>query len=216
MKLSEFGVLDPILGTDYVILLRTSLGASGQSRALVSNLLDDIVALIGTDDIAWTALNKTGSDLADLATKSHTDLSDIGTNTHAQIDSALATVDGTKFVNLAPFPSDVEVEIADGTVAVTIPVILTGFDLTAVLVSCSTLGVGTGATSVQVRRRRAGANANMLSTMVTLSSAEYYVADGVIDTDNDDISTGDQIFVDVKGITDTTAPKGLSVVLTFS
>lgn len=37
--------------------------------------------------IAWSKISKTGSDLADLTTKSHTSLSDIGTNTHAQIDT---------------------------------------------------------------------------------------------------------------------------------
>jgi hypothetical protein len=37
--------------------------------------------------LPWDDVDKTGSDLADLATKSHTSLTDIGTNTHGQIDS---------------------------------------------------------------------------------------------------------------------------------
>jgi len=41
--------------------------------------------------IAWDGVDKTGSSLADLATKSHTVLSDIGTNTHAQIDTHVAS-----------------------------------------------------------------------------------------------------------------------------
>lgn len=216
MKFSEFTVLDPVLDTDYVILLRPSAGASGNSRALVSDFLDDLLGNIGTDDIAWTAVDKTGSDLAHLVTRSHTDLTDIGTKTHAEIDAALATIDGTKFVNHAPFPSDVEVEIADGTIAITIPTIMNGYELTDVLASVSTPGVGIGSTSVQVRRRRAGVNANMLSTMVTLSASEYHQDDGVIDTDYDDVLTGDQLFIDVKAVTETTPPKGLSVVLTLS
>jgi hypothetical protein len=36
---------------------------------------------------SWDELDLTGSDLADLETKSHTDLTDIGSNTHAQIDT---------------------------------------------------------------------------------------------------------------------------------
>ena len=44
---------------------------------------------------------------------------------------------------------------------------------------------------------------------------EYYQDDGVIDTSYDDVNTGDQIFIDVEGVTLTTPPKGLSVVLTF-
>jgi hypothetical protein len=39
--------------------------------------------------VAWAAINKTGSDLADLATKSHTDLTDIGSNAHSVIDTHL-------------------------------------------------------------------------------------------------------------------------------
>ena len=35
----------------------------------------------------WSQVDKTGSSLADLATRSHTDLTSIGTNTHAQIDT---------------------------------------------------------------------------------------------------------------------------------
>jgi len=216
MKHVDFNILDPILGTDYVILLRTSAGASGNSRALVSNLLDDLVTLIGVDDIAWTAVNKTGSDLADLVTKSHTDLSDIGTNTHAQIDSALSAVDGTKFVNMSIFPSDVEVEIRDGTIALTLPTILAAYDLTDVLASVYVPGVGTGATTIQVRRSRAGADVDMLSTPITISASEYYQDDGVVDTSNDDVNLGDQIYIDVDSVTLTTPPKGLSVVLTFA
>ena len=212
----DFNILDPILGTDYVILLRTSAGASGNSRALVSDFLDDLVTLIGVDDIAWTALNKTGSDLADLITKSHTDLTDKGTRTHAQIDADLDTVDGTKFVNISPFPSDIEIEIRDGSIGLTIPTIMAAYNLTDVLASVYVPGVGTSETQIQVRRRRAGVSENMLSTMVTLSAAEYSQDDGIIDTIYDDVNAGDQIFIDVKGVTATTPPKGLSVVLTFS
>jgi len=38
--------------------------------------------------LPWALVDKTGSDIADLATKSHTSLADIGTNTHAQLDTA--------------------------------------------------------------------------------------------------------------------------------
>jgi hypothetical protein len=216
MKHSDFNVLDPILETDHIFLLRTSAGNSGNSRALVSNLLNDLVALIGADDIAWTALNKSGSDLADLATKSHTDLTDVGTNSHEEIDSALAAVDGTKFVNIAPFPSDIDVEIRDGSMGLTIPTIMAAYNLTDVLASVSTPGTGSGELQVQVRRVRSGTPENMLSTMVTLSAAEYYQDDGAINGSYDDVNAGDQIFIDIKGVTGTAPPKGLSVALTFS
>jgi len=48
--------------------------------------------------IDWDNVDKTGSSLADLATKSHLSLTDIGSNTHADIDSAL-TVLGTENTN---------------------------------------------------------------------------------------------------------------------
>lgn len=43
------------------------------------------------DDYTWAQINKTTSDVADLASKSHTDLSDIGSNTHAQIDTHISS-----------------------------------------------------------------------------------------------------------------------------
>lgn len=49
----------------------------------------DVVA--ATDDYTWAQIDKTTSDIADLATKSHTSLTDIGTNTHATIDTHLAS-----------------------------------------------------------------------------------------------------------------------------
>lgn len=87
--------------------------------------------------IDWTKISKTGSDLADLATKSHTSLTDKGSNTHAQIDThvgstanphsvtaaqAVAIVDGADTVDDthidwgtgADQVSAVDVPIADG------------------------------------------------------------------------------------------------------
>jgi hypothetical protein len=90
---------------------------------------------------------------------------------------------------------------------------MNGLDLTAARATVHTQGV-TNTTDVVVRRRRAGSDVNMLSTPITLG-AEYSVADGVIDLGNDDIQTGDGIYIDVDAVHDT-PPKGLSVVLSFS
>jgi len=214
MKHSNFSIVTPVLGTDYVIILRTSLGTGGNVRALVSDLLDDLVALIGTDDIAWAAVNKTGSDLADLATKSHTDLSDIGTNTHAQLDSFIAAHDPAKFITISPFGSDIDIRIQDGQIAFTAPDKMAGLNLTDVLVSVHTPGTGSSTTNIQVRRRRAGTDEYMLSTPVTLDVDDYFEDDGVVDTSYDDVAKGDQIYVDVLAVP-TSVPKGLSAVLTF-
>lgn len=214
MKHSNFTIVDPILGTDYVILLRTSLGTGGNTRALVSDFLDDLVALIGTDDIAWAAVNKTGSDLAHLATRSHTDLTDVGTNTHAQIDAFMTAHDPAKFITITPFGSDIDVRIINGTIAFTVPDKMTGLNLTDVLVTVHTAGIGTGTTNVQVRRRRAGSDDFMLTTPVTLDVSDFFEDDGVVNTSFDDVAKGDQIYVDVLAVP-TTVPTGLSVALTF-
>ncbi len=214
MKHTNFSIVTPILDTDYVILLRTSLGTGGNVRALVSDLLDDLVALIGVDDVAWTAVNKTGSDLAHLATKDHTDLDLVGTNTHAQIDTFITAHDPAKFITISPFGSDIDVRIQDGQIAFTVPDKMVGLNLTDILVSVHTPGTGTGTTNIQVRRRRAGVDEMMLSTPVTLDVDDYFIDDGVVDTSYDDVIKGDQIYVDVLALP-TSVPKGLSAVLTF-
>jgi hypothetical protein len=114
---------------------------------------------------------------------------------------------------LAAYESSESVAVADGAIAFTIPAILNGLNLTAAIASVHTKGV-TGTTDVQIRRRRAGTDVDMLSTKITIGD-EYHASDGVIDTDNDDVATGDQIYVDVDAVHSGTAPKGLSVALTF-
>ena len=49
--------------------------------------------------IPWADVSKTGSNLTDIATRSHTSLTDIGTNTHAQIDTALTRLANTSGTN---------------------------------------------------------------------------------------------------------------------
>ena len=65
-----------------------------------------------------------------------------------------------------------------------------------------------------VRRRRAGADVDMLSTKVTIGD-EYFASDGVINASNNDVNTGDQIYVDRDSIHSGTAPLGLSITLMF-
>ena len=111
------------------------------------------------------------------------------------------------------FESGISVQTGDGAVAFTIPAYMNGMELIDVVASVHTKGI-TGTTDIQIRRRRAGADADMLSDKLTLGD-EYYVSDETINTDNDDVQTGDQIYVDVDAIHSGTAPLGLSVVLTF-
>ena len=62
--------------------------------------------LIKDGVIAWSGVDKTGSDLADLATRSHTDLTSIGTNTHAQIDTHIASTSNPHSVTTAQLSLD--------------------------------------------------------------------------------------------------------------
>lgn len=111
------------------------------------------------------------------------------------------------------FESDTSVSTGNGTSALVVSSSLTGMNLVNVTASVHTKGV-TGTTDVQIRRRRAGSDDDMLTTKVTIGD-EYYVSDEVIDTTNDDIEVGDQIYIDVDAIHSGTAPKGLSVTCTF-
>lgn len=120
---------------------------------------------------------------------------------------------GRRVIPYVHTPSSYSVVVGDGEDGIPIDATLNGHDIIAVTAYCYTQGV-TGTTDVQIRRRRAGANADVLSTKVTLG-AEYYVSDGVINTSNDDLATGDLLYVDVDAV-HTTAPLGLSVSITTS
>jgi hypothetical protein len=116
-------------------------------------------------------------------------------------------------VTIVPFESDTAISTGNGKVAWTVPAALSGKNLTAAIASVHTQG-SSGTTTVMVRRRRSGSDVDMLSTGITVSYNEYYASDGSINTSNDDISTGDQIYVDIDAAA--TGAEGLSVTLTFS
>lgn len=116
-------------------------------------------------------------------------------------------------VSFVAFGSGTSVSVGDGVEGFPVPATMNGLDLKAALAAVHTKGV-TATTDVQIRRRRAGADADMLSTKITIGD-EYYAADGVIDAANDDLATGDMLFIDVDAIHSGTAPMGLSVSLTF-
>ncbi len=137
-------------------------------------------------------------------------------NKYIEIQDLFKYLDGVPrpgSVQLVLFASGSSVSTGDGTEAIAIPASFNGLDLIDALATVHTQGV-TGTTDVQVRRRRAGSDVDMLSTEITIA-AEYYVNDGVIDTANDDVQTGDQIYIDVDAIHSGTAPLGLTVVLSF-
>jgi len=132
---------------------------------------------------------------------------------HSDDTSRNLTYASQKTVSFAIYDSDVSVATGDGKHAFTVPKSMATMVLTDVVTSVHTKGI-TGSTDIQVRRRRSGSDADMLSTKITVGD-EYFATDEVVNTSNDDVNTGDQIYIDVDAIHSGTAPLGLSVVLMF-
>lgn len=111
------------------------------------------------------------------------------------------------------FDSASAVTVSDGVDGIPIGFKLNGYNLVNVVATVHDKGI-TGTTDIQIRRRRAGADVDMLSTPVTIGD-EWFAQDGVINLTNDDVQTGDILYVDRDAIHSGTAPNGLSVRLEF-
>lgn len=105
--------------------------------------------------------------------------------------------------------------VGDGLEGAAIGAELDGFRVVGVVAAVHTAGA-TGPTEVQIRRRRAGVDADVLSVKCRIESGEHRSTDAatqpVVDTDYDDLASGDLVYVDVDAVS-ATAPKGLSVVV---
>ena len=121
----------------------------------------------------------------------------------------------TRNVSLSLFASDASAAVIDGALGLPIPSTMNGLTLREVLVSVIEPGLVSGILSIQVRRFRAGAEVEMLSIPTTLAVDEYVSINGVVDSSNDDVLTGDILFVDVTTVP-ATPPEGVSVSLTLS
>lgn len=118
---------------------------------------------------------------------------------------------GTRVVEVIVAGSGTAVTTGDGTDGVGITAELNGMDIVDVTAFVHDKGI-TGTTDIQIRRRRAGSDSDVLSTKVTLGD-EFFASDGVINTSNDDLATGDMLYVDVDAIHSGTAPNGLTVAI---
>jgi len=118
---------------------------------------------------------------------------------------------------LLSHPNGASPVTGDGKAYIRIPEDMNGLVLSAVGASCSTAGTS-GATSVQIRRVRAGVSADMLTTNITIDQDETdsstAATPAVIDTGNDDVQTGDQIFFDIDSVSSGT--RGLYISFTFN
>jgi hypothetical protein len=140
---------------------------------------------------------------------------DTGTDaTRAVTPDALAGSDiGEKGFAIAVFESDANVTVGDGKVGFVVPSTMNGMNIVDCVASVHTSGT-TGTTDVQIRRRRGTTNTDVLSTKLTIDSTETSsttaAAAYAINTSNDDLATGDIIYIDVDAVS-TTPPTGLCV-----
>jgi len=187
----------------------------GAARALdshaVASLTDlDRAHVIVDGEMLFFEFDSTATDAEDVAAHPYKVRPDDYSSAGVWIEKPYVPQRGVTFV---VFESDIDVATGNGVNGFAVPANMSGLELKAALAAVHTKGV-TNTTDVQIRRRRAGSDADMLSTKITIGD-EYYAADGVIDAGNDDLATGDVLYIDVDAVHSGTAPKGLSVSLTF-
>jgi len=176
----------------------------------------DLTDRRGSVDTPWVShlwMPDAADDLKGIVELATTAEVDTGTDAERVITPlALKSSDlGVRAVSLSVFGSDAVVAVGDGIIGILIPAEFDGWDIVDVIAAVTDKGV-TGATEIQVRRRRAGSDVDVLSTRVTIGD-EWFAADGVINNSNDDVATGDVLFIDPDVIHSGTAPNGLYVTI---
>lgn len=113
-------------------------------------------------------------------------------------------------------PSGSAITTGDGKAFYRVPSTLNGKILVACAAVLDTAGTG-GGFLCQLRRKRAGSDVDMLSTRISLDSGENDSKDATaapaINASNDDVATGDRIYIDLDGVP--TGGKGLAVEMQF-
>lgn len=120
-----------------------------------------------------------------------------------------------EYIGWSVVNSDTATAVADGKMGAAVPAGMNGMNLVDFTCSVADLNsAASGATTVVLRRVRGGTAADMTSTGVTIEYGDYTASDEVIDTSNDDLATGDKLYVDINEVT-TAAQKGLHCTATF-
>lgn len=113
-------------------------------------------------------------------------------------------------------PNGSAITTGDGKAFYRVPSTMNGYNLVSANAVLDTAGTG-GGFLCQLRRKRSGSDVDMLSTRISIDSGENDSADAstppAINTSNDDVATGDRIYVDLDGVP--TGGKGLSVQMQF-
>lgn len=131
-------------------------------------------------------------------------------------DGLSGSVYGQKEIGWAVINSDTVTAVADGKQAAVIPASMNGMNLVDVTCSVHDLNnAASGATTVVLRRVRGATAVDMTSTGVTIDYNAYTASDETVDTSNDDVATGDKLYIDVNAVT-TAVQKGLSCTALFN
>lgn len=163
----------------------------------------------------YRAASDTVTGAVELATISETST---GTDTARAVtpDGLSGSVYGEKSFSIAIFESDVDIITGDGKVAFCVPASMNGMNVVTAVATVHTAGT-TNTTDIQLRRRRDTTDADVFSTKLTIDSGETSSTTAsssvAVNTSNDDLLTGDLLFVDVDAVS-TTKPKGLFVTIT--
>ena len=169
-----------------------TVGADGQ-HSLATQVLSGVAASLiqaGHAEIATAAETTTGTDA-----------------TRAVSPDGLAGSDyGKRVVSiLVSDPGGDAITTGDGKAYFRVPSVMNGWNLVAVAASLSTVS-SSGIPTVQIRRSRYATPttrtaADMLSTKLTVDASEFDSIDAaaaaVIYTPNDDVNTGDHIYIDI-------------------
>lgn len=194
-------------------------GSSAADFPTLNQNTTGTAAGLGAQYIDWNA-SSGGASIANKPTlPTAAAASDINTGTetgkYVTPDALAGSNLGIKEIGWTIKDSDVATAVADGKQAFVVPAAWNGMNLVDLTCAVADLNsAASGATTVVLRRVRGATAVDMTSTGVTINYDEYSASDETVDTANDDIQTGDKIYVDVNAVT-SPAHKGLSCTASF-
>lgn len=197
------------------------LGRTTASSGSIEELTVGNGLTLSGGSLAADTASATVDGVVELATAAETTTGTDGTR--AVTPDGLAGSDyGKRTIGiLVSDPLGSAITTGDGKAFALIPSTMNGWNLVAVAANVSTVS-SSGIPTMQLRRSRrssatARTDADMLSTKLTIDASEFESADAaaaaVINTSNDDVQTGDMIFVDIDVAG--TGAKGLFVAMIF-
>jgi hypothetical protein len=178
---------------------RTSLGADGSGVWQSGSLPSASTTASGIAEAAIASEVNTGTDAA----------------RYVSPDALAGSNLGIKGFSLQEVARTANVATGDGENVFVVPAWMHGMNIVSVLARVSDDGT-TGDTTCTVKRDRGGSVVDVLNgDNMDINSTEFLSTDGdpgTIDTSNDDLATGDVLYMNVSAVS-TTPPKGLVIVV---